>query len=246
MQLVMKKEIAEAFRAEKRLGTKFRAGVELSRVDREKYHVETRQAGRAMLACNDWAGHSEDVCQWLIAQYQEGALEDISTVLRRQENRYVTEPVLRNAIDVFAEAARPAVVAALENPNAALRLVAIEQLVKWDRGADHELILEQFRRNLAIDDPKTIVAFVALPASFSALVIWHCGEQVPCRHAATDLSADVVGRLSTGMSDRHRSGPGRDGARLGNGRDGIRSRGPLASGATGGRDHASLERIVLC
>ena len=158
------KEIAAAFRAEERLGPKFNAGVELSRVDREKYHLETRQTGQAMLASDNWAGNSRDICKWLIEQYQEGALEDIATYLRWHDNLYVTEPVLRNTIDSFAEAARPAVVASLENPTAGLRLIALEQLVKWDREADHELILEQFRRNWRSMTPRRSSASLRWPA----------------------------------------------------------------------------------
>ena len=40
-------DVAAAFHAEKGLWPKFATGIELSRIDREKYHGETRQAGRA-------------------------------------------------------------------------------------------------------------------------------------------------------------------------------------------------------
>ena len=191
------KEIAAAFPAEKNLGPKFHTGVELSRVDRDKYQAETRKAGQAMLASDNWAGNAEDICQWLIEQYREGALEDIAAYLRHHKNLYVSEPVLRNTIDAFAEAARPAVVAALDNPNAGLRLIALEQLVKWGRDADRELILEQFGRNLAADDAKTIVSFVALagrsnvPGVDSLLWPLFDHKSKPVRSAA----ARVLGRL---------------------------------------------------
>ena len=67
------KEIAAAFRAEENLGPKFHTGVELSRVDHEKYHAETRTTGQAMLASDNWAGMAEHICPWLIEQYGEGS-----------------------------------------------------------------------------------------------------------------------------------------------------------------------------
>jgi len=191
------KEIASAFRAEKELGPKFHTGIELSRINRDKYHAETRKVGQAMLADDNWAGNAEDICRWLIEQYREEALEDISAYLRRHNNRYVTEPVLRNTIDAFAETARPAVVAALENPDAGLRLIALEQLVKWGRPADRELILDQFGRNLAGGDAKTVVSFVVLAGRSSVAGLdnrlWPLldHKSKPVRAAA----ARVLGRL---------------------------------------------------
>jgi hypothetical protein len=191
------KEIAAAFHAEMNLGPKFNTGVELARVNREKYHAETRKAAQAMLAGGNWGGIAEHICPWLIEQYREGALEDIAAYLRHDDSLYHTEPVLCNTIEAFAEAARPAVVAALENPNAGLRLIALEQLIKWARKADRELVLDQFRRNLAADDPKTVVNFIAV-ASRSSVdgldgLMWPVLEHKskPVRSAA----ARVLGRL---------------------------------------------------
>ena len=47
---VTSRRLPPHFTAEKRLGPKFYTGVELSRVNRDNYHFETREAGRAMLA----------------------------------------------------------------------------------------------------------------------------------------------------------------------------------------------------
>lgn len=191
------KEIAAAFRAEKNLGPKFHAGVELSRVSRDKYQAETRAVARKMLASDNWSGHSEDVCRWLVEQYRMGCLDDVSAYLRRHDNPYCSEPVLRNTVQALGEAARPAVVAALENPNAGLRLIALEQLIQWDHDADRELVQTHFRCNLEGDDAKTIVSFIVLasrsnvPGLEGALWALLGHKSKPVRAAA----ARVLGRL---------------------------------------------------
>ncbi len=156
------KDVAAAVRAEKREGPKFFAGIALTRVNRDKYHADTRQVGQAILSSANWAGNAEPVCQWMLEQYQHEALPDIALYLRWHENRYVTEPVLNLVVHALGEMARPAVVAALENPNPDLRLVAVEQLMAWGNSADQDLIQETVRSNLNVGDPQAIVSFIGL------------------------------------------------------------------------------------
>ena len=156
------KDVAAAVRAEKREGPKFFAGIALTRVNRDKYHADTRQVGRAILSSANWAGNAEPVCQWMLEQYQLEALPDIALYLRWHENRYVTEPVLHLVVQALGEMARPAVFAALENPNPDLRLVAVEQLMAWGNSADTDLIQETVRSNLNVGDPQAIVSFIGL------------------------------------------------------------------------------------
>lgn len=156
------KEVAAAFRVEKNDDAKFVAGVALTRVNRDRYHAETCEAGRRLLHSGNWNSNAEPVCRWMIEQYQQEAVPDIASYLRKHENRYAAEPVLRLAVRELGETARPAIFAALENPTSELRLAAVEQLIAWGNSADHDLIQENVRGNFEVGDPQAVISFIGL------------------------------------------------------------------------------------